>query len=91
MVLGSAAPGQALGAVLAALRVALGLADGVVELSVNYNGAHLGIPLRFTDGTPTVHLPELDPVERRLLAAADVKIRTAYQTIQHHTEGAIAP
>lgn len=56
------------GAVLATLRAALGLAGGVVELSVvNPHCGFLGTPLRYTAGTPTVIALDLDPVGRRLL------------------------
>ncbi|MEU2950915.1 NAD(P)-binding domain-containing protein [Streptomyces xanthochromogenes] len=89
--IGRARSGPA-GAVLAALRAALGLADGVVELAVvNPDGSCLGTPLRFTGGTPTVVLPDLDPAERRLWSAADHKTRTAYRLIEHHAKGDPAP
>ncbi|WP_328967522.1 lactate/malate family dehydrogenase [Streptomyces sp. NBC_00239] len=76
------------GAVLHALTHALGLKDGPVELSVDHDGAQLGLPVHFTAGRPAVRLPRLDPAERRLLAAADHKIHLACKTISHHFEGA---
>lgn len=89
--LGRARSGPA-GAVLAALRAALGLADTVVELSVvNPDGTCLGTPLRFKGGAPTVALPDLDPVERRLLASAEHRICTAYRLVEHHVEEGATP
>ncbi|MCC3775469.1 hypothetical protein [Streptomyces sp. UNOB3_S3] len=69
------------GAVIAALRAGLGVEDRVVELSVNHENRWLGIPLRFTTGTPTVCLPRLDAAEARQLVAADAKLRDAYQPL----------
>ncbi|MEU3751171.1 NAD(P)-binding domain-containing protein [Streptomyces olivoreticuli] len=69
------------GAVIAALRVGLGLEDRVVELSVNHEGRWMGIPLRFTAGTPTVCLPRLDVAEARQLVAADIKLRDAFEPL----------
>ncbi|MFF4220940.1 lactate/malate family dehydrogenase [Streptomyces nondiastaticus] len=69
------------GAVIAALRAGLGLEDRVVELSVNHENRWLGIPLRFTAGTPTVCLPRLDAAEAWQLVAADIKLRDAYQPL----------
>ncbi|WP_102925043.1 lactate/malate family dehydrogenase [Streptomyces noursei] len=69
------------GAVIAALRAGLGLEDRVVELSVNHARRWRGIPLRFTAGTPTVCLPRLAGAEARQLAAADVKLRDAYEPL----------
>ncbi|MEU7166980.1 hypothetical protein AB0A70_20435 [Streptomyces morookaense] len=69
------------GAVIAALRAGLGLDDRVVELSVNHERRWMGIPLRFTAGTPSVCLPRLDAVEARQLVAADVKLRDAYEPL----------
>ncbi|MFG2722804.1 NAD(P)-binding domain-containing protein [Streptomyces sp. NPDC048416] len=66
------------GAVLSTLRKALGLADGVEELSVPYAGVFLGIPLRFTAGTPQGCLPPLTLSERRCLDAAASSLRDAY-------------
>ncbi|MFD9071948.1 lactate/malate family dehydrogenase [Streptomyces lasiicapitis] len=72
------------GAVLAALRAALGLTDGVIELCVNHDGRWRGIPLRFTAGQPTVCLPALDHGEAQRLLNADNKLRTAYDTLTPH-------
>ncbi|MEV0446194.1 lactate dehydrogenase [Streptomyces spectabilis] len=72
------------GAVLAALRAALGLADGVIELCVNHNGRWRGIPLHFTAGQPTVCLPALDHGETRRLRNADNKLRAAYAALTPH-------
>ncbi|MEU9606356.1 lactate dehydrogenase [Streptomyces sp. NPDC048057] len=85
--LGRARSGPA-GGVLVALTAALGLVDAVTELSVVNPGrtACRGMPLRFTAGVPTVVDPGLDPIEQRLLADADRKIRAAHTTIRHHTE-----
>ncbi|WP_343067072.1 hypothetical protein [Streptomyces rectiverticillatus] len=69
------------GAVIAALRAGLGLDDRVVELSVNHERRWMGIPLRFTAGTPSVCLPRLDTAEARQLVAADVKLRDAYEPL----------
>jgi L-lactate dehydrogenase len=72
------------GAVLSTLRLVLGRADGVVELSVRHEGGWLGIPLRFTGGDPIPCLPPLDATEARLLHVADTKLRTAYQALPVH-------
>ncbi|MFC4518262.1 hypothetical protein [Streptomyces ehimensis] len=69
------------GAVIAVLRAGLGLDDRVVELSVNHERRWMGIPLRFTAGRPSVCLPRLDAAEARQLAAADVKLRGAYEPL----------
>ncbi|MFC4514042.1 hypothetical protein [Streptomyces ehimensis] len=69
------------GAVIAALRAGLGLEDRVVELSVNHENRWLGIPLRFTAGTPTVCLPRLDAAETRQLFVAAARLRAAYQPL----------
>ncbi|MFF4531515.1 hypothetical protein ACFY1P_19875 [Streptomyces sp. NPDC001407] len=69
------------GAVIAALRAGLGLEDRVVELTVNHAGRWMGIPLRFTAGTPSVCLPRLDAVEARQLVAADIKLRDTYEPL----------
>ncbi|GGX36433.1 lactate/malate family dehydrogenase [Streptomyces chryseus] len=66
------------GAALAALQHALGVTDGLIELSAPRRGCWLGIPLRFTAGRPTVCIPPLDAGETRQLAAAEDKLRTAY-------------
>ncbi|MEU3876601.1 MULTISPECIES: hypothetical protein [Streptomyces] len=71
------------GAVIAALRAGLGLDDRVLELSVNHENRWLGIPLRFTAGTPTVCLPRLDATEARQLVAADVKLRDTFEPLAH--------
>ncbi|MEV6674897.1 hypothetical protein [Streptomyces sp. NPDC051162] len=71
------------GAVIAALRAGLGLADAVVELSVNHEGRWMGIPLRFIAGTPTVCLPRLDAAETRQLVAANAELRDAYAPLAH--------
>ncbi|MEU8870416.1 NAD(P)-binding domain-containing protein [Streptomyces javensis] len=69
------------GAVLDALRLALGLADGTTQLSTAYQGGWLGIPLRFTAGQPIPCLPQLTPGEAARFRAADTKLRTAYQAL----------
>ncbi|MFI5803717.1 NAD(P)-binding domain-containing protein [Streptomyces sp. NPDC051561] len=84
--LGRARSGPA-GAVMAALRAALGLTDTVVELCTLHDGTWAGMPVRFTAGIPTVTPPGLDPAERRLLAAASTKLHTAYNTLPRFTEG----
>jgi malate/lactate dehydrogenase len=86
--LGRARSGPA-GAVLAALRAALGLTDGVVELCVNNGGGWSGMPLRFTAGVPTLAPPALDAAERRLLAAANTKLDTAFRTVPRFPEGEV--
>ncbi|WP_327315905.1 lactate/malate family dehydrogenase [Streptomyces sp. NBC_01235] len=68
------------GAVMAALRLALGMEDGVTELSASHRGAWLGIPLRFTAGRPVPCLPPLDDTEAWQLEAACTKLRAAYRT-----------
>jgi L-lactate dehydrogenase len=67
------------GAVVAALRLVLGAADGVVELSAPYDGVWLGIPLRFTTGQPVPCLPTLSATEARQFQAAHAKLRAAYE------------
>ncbi|WP_285574080.1 NAD(P)-binding domain-containing protein [Streptomyces sp. RTGN2] len=69
------------GATLAALEHALGVSDGVIELSTRWPGGWAGIPLRFAAGRSTVCLPPLNPAEARALDAADTKIRTAYDRV----------
>lgn len=71
------------GAVLDALRLALGVADGTTQLSHPYQGGWLGIPLRFTAGQPLPCLPSLTADETARLQAADIKLRTAYQALRH--------
>lgn len=70
------------GAVVAALRLALGAADGVVELSAPHDGVWLGIPLRFTAGQPLPCLPTLSAAEERQLHAAHAKLRAAYDGLR---------
>ncbi|GAA2720280.1 MULTISPECIES: saccharopine dehydrogenase NADP-binding domain-containing protein [Streptomyces] len=85
--LGRARAGCA-GAVLAALQHTLGLADGLIELSVSHEGIWLGMPLHFTAGQPSVCLPPLSPGEARALARARAKVRAAYDSLPAHlTEG----
>jgi L-lactate dehydrogenase len=69
------------GAVLSALRKALGQADGTEELTCEHRGDWLGIPLRFTAGRPVVCLPALDTDEDAQLAATATKLRDAYQAL----------
>lgn len=70
------------GAVAAALRLVLGAIDGVVELSASYNGAWLGIPLRFTGGRPVTCLPVLSVTETHQFQAAQAKLRAAYDQLR---------
>ncbi|WP_228980092.1 2-dehydropantoate 2-reductase N-terminal domain-containing protein [Streptomyces sp. DH12] len=70
------------GATVTALAHALGVTDGVVELSAPWRGTYLGIPLRYSGGRPTVCLPPLDADEARQLAAAEAKLRAAYDTLR---------
>ncbi|MFD6532119.1 hypothetical protein [Streptomyces sp. NPDC060184] len=76
------------GATIAALEHALGVTDGVIELSARWQGGWLGIPLRFQDGHPTVALPPLSPAEASSLDAADTKIRQAYRLVEKSGETA---
>ncbi|MEU6483566.1 lactate dehydrogenase [Streptomyces sp. NPDC046887] len=69
------------GAAVTALAHALGLTDGVVELSSPWRGDWYGMPLLFTAGTATVRLPQLSPDEALQLQAAAAKLRTAYAQI----------
>ncbi|MGP3777027.1 lactate/malate family dehydrogenase (plasmid) [Streptomyces sp. SDT5-1] len=78
------------GAVLSALRKVLALEDGIEELSTPYKGVHLGLPLHFTRGRPTVHLPALNHAEQRQLDAAHHKLRAAHHNLTAHL-GANAP
>lgn len=74
------------GAVLSALAKTLGLADGPENLSVpRVDGGH-GMPLRFTAGRPKVVMPSMTADETAQLAAADSKLRAAYQHITQHLE-----
>lgn len=66
------------GAVLSTLRKALGLVDGVEELSVPYGDVHLGIPLRFTGDRAVPCLPLLTRSERLGLDSAAGSLREAY-------------
>lgn len=70
------------GAILAALRLALGVDDGLVELCAPYRDGTLGLPLRFTAGRPLPCLPSLDEAEARRLEAAHTKLRAAYQALR---------
>lgn len=67
------------GALLRALRLALGVEDGVTELSAPYNGVCLGVPLQFTGGRPLPCVPPLDEAEARQWEAAQSKLRAAYR------------
>ncbi|MFB8177700.1 lactate dehydrogenase [Streptomyces sp. NPDC055966] len=69
------------GAVVSALRMSLGLADGLAELSTLYWGGYLGVPLRFSGGLPQPCMPPLDEDEQRQLHLARNKLRTAYQAV----------
>ncbi|MGW9439598.1 lactate/malate family dehydrogenase [Streptomyces sp. NPDC055607] len=74
------------GAVLTALTHALGLTDGVTEVSVRQaNGVWLGMPVTYTAGTPALCPPPLDPSETAQLAAATEKLRTAYTQLEQET------
>lgn len=69
-------------ATITALAHALGMTDGVVELSARWrDGVYLGMPLKFVGGHPTPCVPPLDPDEARRLAAAETKLRAAYETL----------
>ncbi|MCN9241881.1 NAD(P)-binding domain-containing protein [Streptomyces sp. RY43-2] len=70
------------GAVVSALRLALGAEDGMAELSVPYREDCCGIPLRFTSGRHLPFLPPLDDTEARQLEAARTKLRAAYQAMR---------
>ncbi|WP_233580474.1 lactate/malate family dehydrogenase [Streptomyces triticirhizae] len=70
------------GAVVTALRLALGLENGLVELSAPYRDGWLGIPLRFTSGHPIPCLPALDDTEARQLDTAHTKLRAAYLALR---------
>ncbi|WP_331723871.1 NAD(P)-binding domain-containing protein (plasmid) [Streptomyces coelicoflavus] len=67
------------GAVVSALRLALGAEDGTTELCAPHAGDWCGIPVRFTGGDPVPFSPPLDPVEDRQLEASRTKLRAAYQ------------
>lgn len=66
------------GAVLSTLRRALGLVDGIEELSVPYGDVWLGIPVRFTGGRAAPCLPRLTLSERLCLDSAASSLRDAY-------------
>ncbi|MFZ4160406.1 lactate/malate family dehydrogenase [Streptomyces griseoincarnatus] len=70
------------GAVVSALRLALGVEDGTTELSVAHGDVWLGIPVRFTRGEPLPSVPPLDAVEARQLEAACSKLRAAYPVVR---------
>jgi L-lactate dehydrogenase len=70
------------GAIVSTLRLALGVNDGLVELSAPYRGGWLGIPLRFTAGSPVPCLPALDDAEARQFDAAYTKLRAAYDGLR---------
>lgn len=70
------------GAVLSALRKALGLANGTEELTARHGDDWCGIPLRFTAGQPVACLPDLDAGEDAQLSAAITELRTAYQALR---------
>ncbi|OIJ89553.1 lactate/malate family dehydrogenase [Streptomyces colonosanans] len=70
------------GAVVSTLRLALGVEDGMTELSVPYGEDCCGIPLRFTGGQPLPSVPLLDPFEVRQLEAARTKLRAAYGVVR---------
>ncbi|GAB2858321.1 L-lactate dehydrogenase [Actinocorallia aurea] len=76
------------GAVVLALRAALGLADGVVELSVPAEG--VGVPVRFTGGTASVQAADLSPGEVRELARARTKQRRALGELSTYLQGGMA-
>ncbi|WP_439082038.1 lactate/malate family dehydrogenase [Streptomyces sp. WL006] len=66
------------GAVLSTLRKALGLVDGVEEVSVPYGDVWLGLPLAFTGGMAVPCLPPLTRFERLRLDSAASSLRDAY-------------
>ncbi|MEU8623124.1 NAD(P)-binding domain-containing protein [Streptomyces sp. NPDC048623] len=67
------------GAVLTALTHALGVTDGITEVSTRQQGGvWLGMPVAYTAGAPTPCPPPLDPSETAQLAAAEEKLHTAY-------------
>ncbi|MCF3961668.1 lactate/malate family dehydrogenase [Streptomyces fuscigenes] len=74
------------GAVLSTLRKALGLSDGIEELSVPYGDVWLGIPMRFTGGQAVPCLPRLTPAERLRLDSAASSLRDAYTHLPALTE-----
>ncbi|MDV5143997.1 hypothetical protein R1T08_06895 [Streptomyces sp. SBC-4] len=71
------------GAVLTALVHVLGLIDGVTELSVRQEaGVYLGVPVRYTAGTPALCLPSLDSSEAAQLDAATEKLHHTYALLK---------
>ncbi|MGW6248046.1 lactate/malate family dehydrogenase [Streptomyces roseolus] len=67
------------GAVIDALAHSLGILDGLTQVSVRQEAdVWLGMPVRYTDGTPTVCPPPLDASETAQLAAATKKLDHAY-------------
>ncbi|WP_343286225.1 hypothetical protein [Streptomyces sp. AM 4-1-1] len=74
------------GAVLSTLSKALGLVDGIEELSVPYGDVWLGIPMRFTGGRAVPCPPSLTRSERLSLDSAASSLRDAYSHLPVHTE-----
>ncbi len=74
------------GAVLSTLRKAVGLADGIEELSVPYGDVWLGTPMRFTNGQAVACLPQLTRSERLRLDSAASSLRDAYAHLPAFTE-----
>ncbi|MEV7285063.1 hypothetical protein AB0O01_10975 [Streptomyces sp. NPDC093252] len=70
------------GALVTALRLALGMEDGITELSAPHGGVCLGIPLQFTRGHPLPCVPALDDTEARQWEAAHSKLRAAYEGVR---------
>lgn len=70
------------GAVVSALRLALGAEDGTTELCAAHAGDWCGVPVRFTGGDPVPFLPPLDAVEDRQLEASRSKLRAAYRAVR---------
>ncbi|MCD0449813.1 hypothetical protein LO762_11520 [Actinocorallia sp. API 0066] len=73
------------GAVLLALRAALGLHDTVIELSVPAEG--VGVPVKFSGGVPTVLPVDLAPEEIRALAISRARQRRLVGELSHLLEG----
>ncbi|MFE2375233.1 hypothetical protein [Streptomyces sp. NPDC059398] len=61
--------------------MALGLVDGIEELSVPYGDVWLGIPVHFTGGQAIPCLPPLTGTERRRLDSAASSLRDAYTSL----------
>ena len=76
------------GALLTTLRLALGVVDGITELSAPYLDGWLGIPLRFTAGRPTPCLPKLSEAEACSLQVAHTKLRAAYEGLRDEPSNA---